>query len=153
MLFRSAGFSWLIRSSGIPVSGAKALVFGNGGAAPAVCLALRRHGALPVVISRSGPDHYGNLSRHRDAEILVNTTPLGMYPENGRAPVDLRDFPACRGVFDIIYNPARTALLLQAEELGIPSANGLPMLVAQACRSSECFTGGHIPDEIGRAHV
>ena len=70
-----------------------------------------------------------------------------MYPHNGAAAVDLRRFPRCEGVLDIVYNPARTALLLQAEELGIPHAGGLSMLVAQAKRSSEQFTGTVIGDE------
>ena len=99
-----------------------------------------------AVISRSGPDNYGNLHRHAGAEVLVNTTPVGMYPGNGAAAVDLTAFPACRGVLDVVYNPRRTALLLQAEELGIPCCDGLPMLVAQAKRAEEHFTGRAIPD-------
>ena len=107
----------------------------------------RRAGAREIaVISRSGPDNYGNLHRHADAEVLVNTTPVGMYPGNGAAPVDLTAFPQCRGVLDVVYNPRRTALLLQAEELGIPCCDGLPMLVAQAKRAEEHFTGRAIPD-------
>ena len=107
-------------------------------------------GAEAVVISRRGEDNYNNLERHRDAGLIVNTTPLGMYPNNGVQAVDLTMFPDCRAVLDIVYNPARTALL-QAEELGIKHAGGLHMLVAQAKRSSELFTGARIDDsEIGR---
>ena len=95
---------------------------------------------------RSGPDNYENLSRHADAEILVNTTPVGMYPGNGTAPVDLNAFPHLTGVLDVIYNPRRTALLLQSEGRGIPCSDGLPMLVAQAKRAEELFTGRPIPD-------
>ena len=76
----------------------------------------------------------------------MNTTPVGMYPGNGAAPVDLTAFPACRGVLDVIYNPLRTALLLQAEALGIPCSDGLPMLVAQAMAAEEHFFGTAIPD-------
>ena len=108
---------------------------------------LERLGAARViVISRSGQDNYGNIQKHADAQIIANTTPVGMYPNNGQAAVDLRVFPHCEGVLDVVYNPARTALLLQAEELGIPRAGGLYMLVAQAKRSSEIFTGSSIPD-------
>ena len=111
------------------------------------CWVLRQMEAKEVlVISRSGENHYGNLDRHADAELIVNTTPVGMYPRNGEVPLDLRLFPNCAGVVDVVYNPARTALLLQAEELGIPHAGGLGMLVAQAKRSSEIFTGSAIPD-------
>ena len=142
------GFCYLVRQSGIPVAGKKALVLGSGGASVTVCAALSDLGASQVVvISRSGPDNYQNLDRHADAELIANTTPLGMYPNTGAAAVDLRQFPRCTGVFDIVYNPARTALLLQAEALGIPCAGGLSMLAAQARRSAEIFTGAQIPDE------
>lgn len=146
------GFESLVRRSSIPVKGKKALVLGSGGASVTVCAVLRALGAASVtVISRQGEDNYENLSRHTDAEIIANTTPLGMFPHTGEAAVDLRDFPRCAGVFDLIYNPARTALLLQAEELNIPCAGGLYMLAAQAKRSSEQFTGKPIPDRaIGR---
>ena len=143
----ACGFETLVKSSGIAVQGKKALVLGSGGASVSVCHILRRLGAKSVtVISRGGADNYENLDRHADAEVLVNTTPLGTYPNNGTAAVDLRIFPRCEGVLDIVYNPARTALLLQAEKLGIPCASGLTMLVAQARRSSELFTGLTIDD-------
>ncbi len=71
----------------------------------------------------------------------MNTTPVGMYPHNGEAVIDLLRFPHCRAVVDLIYNPVRTELLLQAEKLGIPCANGMVMLAAQAIRASEIFTG------------
>lgn len=140
------GFERMLRATAVCPEGKKALVFGSGGASATACDVLGRAGAQVVCISRSGADNYENLSRHRDAQILVNTTPLGMYPNNGAAPADLRAFPHCACVLDVIYNPARTALLLQAEALGIPHAGGLEMLVAQAVRSSEQFTGCTIPD-------
>jgi len=142
------GFESLIRKSGITVAGKKAIVLGNGGASVTVVAVLRALGAQSVtVISRSGEDNYENLSRHYDAGIIVNATPVGMYPKNGDSIVDLSCFKNCSGVLDIVYNPARTALLLQAEELGIPCAGGLYMLVSQARRSSEIWTGSTIPDE------
>ncbi|MBR1456756.1 MAG: shikimate kinase, partial [Oscillospiraceae bacterium] len=143
------GFRLLIRRCGIDVGGKKAIVLGSGGASVTVCDVLREQGARSVtVISRGGKDNYENLDRHADAQIVVNTTPLGMYPNTGRAAVDLRRFPACEGVLDVVYNPARTALILQAEALGIPCASGLYMLVAQAKRSSELFTGRSIDDAV-----
>ena len=141
------GFLYMVRSSGIDPAGKKALVLGSGGASVTVKAALEQLGADVTVISRSGPGDYDHLDRHADAQIIANTTPVGMYPHNGAAAVDLRLFPQCEGVLDIVYNPARTALLLQAEELGIPHAGGLSMLVAQAKRSSEQFTGTVIGDE------
>lgn len=142
------GFLYMVRRSGIQPAGKKALVLGSGGASVTVKAALEQLGASVTVISRSGPDNYANLDRHADARIIANTTPVGMYPHNGTAAVDLRQFPHCEGVLDIVYNPARTALLLQAEELGIPCAGGLSMLVAQARRSSELFTGAVMDDGV-----
>ena len=109
---------------------------------------LKSLGAQDVtVISRRGENNYDNLYLHSDAELIVNTTPVGMFPKNGEQAADLRLFPKLKAVLDVVYNPDRTALLLQAEELGIKSCNGLYMLVAQAKRSSELFTGEEIPDE------
>lgn len=142
------GFEALVRHSGIAVAGKKALVLGNGGAAASICVVLQELGAAVTVISRGGEDNYFNLYRHEDAGIIVNTTPLGMYPNNGAAAVDLRAFPKCSGVLDVIFNPARTALLLQAESLGIPCAGGLYMLVAQAKRSSELFCGAEYDEGV-----
>lgn len=149
------GFSLLLRSSGIDPSGKKVLVLGSGGASVMACTVLEDLGARQVlVISRHGENNYDNLDRHADAELIVNTTPVGMYPHNGEAAVDLSRFPACIGVIDVVYNPARTALILQAERLGIPCASGLKMLVAQAKRSSEQFDGRKIPDsEVDRIEV
>lgn len=146
------GFESMIRKNGIDVRGKKALVLGSGGASVMAVAVLKALGAESVtVISRSGEDNYDNLDKHADARIIANTTPVGMYPNNGQAAVDLRRFPRCEGVLDVVYNPERTALLLQAEKLGIPRAGGLYMLVAQAKRSCELFTGQTIPDsEIDR---
>ena len=140
------GFLSLVRHSGVDVRGKKALVLGSGGASVTVCAVLRSLGAEVVVISRSGEDNYQNLHRHADASIIANTTPVGMYPHNGQRPVDLAAFPGCEAVYDIVYNPERTALMLQAEALGIPAFGGLHMLVAQAKSASELWQGKTIPD-------
>ena len=141
------GFTYMLRRSGVNPAGTKALVLGRGGASVTVQSVLRGLGAQVVVISRTGADNYDNLSRHKDARLIVNATPVGMYPNNGISPIDLAAFPACEGALDLIYNPARTAFLLQAEALGIPHENGLSMLAAQAKRASELFTGKSLPDE------
>ena len=142
-----AGFSWLLRHAGAQVRGRKALVLGDGGAAATVRAVLREAGAAPIVtISRRGEDNYETLDRHADAFLIVNTTPLGMYPQNGAAAVDLKRFPACRCVLDLIYNPARTQLMLQADALGIPAFGGLGMLVEQARAAAERFLGQAISD-------
>lgn len=142
-----AGFRHIVKSSGVDIAGRKTLVFGTGGASLSVIAALEDMGAGPIVnVSRTGENNYGNLDRHRDAQVLVNTTPLGMFPDTGKAPVSVADFPACKAVFDVVYNPQRTAFLMEAERLGIPCAGGLGMLVAQAKASAEQFAGHPIPD-------
>ena len=143
----AAGFLAIARRAGIEFRDKKVLVLGTGGASVMVQTVARGEGARQVtVVSRSGPDNYENLSRHADTDIVVNATPVGMYPHNGAAPVDLRDFPRCTGLLELIYNPVRTALMMQAEELGIPCCSGLPMLVAQAVRAEEHFFGRAFPD-------
>ena len=146
------GFENLIVHNGIEVKGKKALVLGTGGASVTAQAVLKNLGASEVVvISRKGEDNYENIAKHADAEIIAHTTPVGMYPNNGKAAVDLTQFPKLSGVLDVVYNPARTALLLQAEKLCIPCAGDLYMLVSQAKRSCELFTGKSIPDsEIDR---
>ena len=146
------GFAQMVRRSGIAVAGRKCLVLGSGGASRTVRTVLGDLGAAEIVtVSRNGPDNYTNLGRHADARVIVNATPVGMFPHNGVSPVDLAGFPRLEGVLDLIYNPARTGLLLQAEARGIPCLNGLYMLVAQAKQASELFRGVRIGDgEIGR---
>lgn len=143
----AAGFCWMAERAGICFQGRKAVILGSGGASLTAQAMAKKLGAREiVVVSRSGADNYGNLDRHADAEIVVNTTPVGTYPNTGAAPVDLAVFPRCAGVLDVIYNPRRTALLLQAEALGIPCSDGLPMLVAQAKAAEEHFFDKAIPD-------
>lgn len=137
-----AGFIYMMRRAGISVSGKKVLMLGSGGASLAVGAALEDMGAREVVtISRSGENNYTNLHIHADADVIVNTTPVGMYPNGGKSPVDLSVFPHLSGVADIIFNPAVTRLMFDAEQRGIPTAGGLSMLVAQAAEASYRFCG------------
>ena len=136
----AAGFCFMARRAGIAFAGKKVLVLGSGGASRTAVACAKDLGAREVVvISRTGENNYANLDRHADADVVVNATPVGMYPYNGAAAVGLTAFPACAGVLDLIYNPRRTALLLQAEALGIRCSDGLPMLVAQAKAAEERF--------------
>ena len=141
------GFDGMITASGIDVRGAKALVLGNGGASLTVCKVLRDRGAKEILVfDRAGAIPYSDLPLHSDADIIVNATPVGMYPNNGVSLVDLSQFPRCRGVMDLVYNPRRTALTLDAEARGIPCLTGLYMLVAQAAKALEYFTGSPAED-------
>ena len=136
------GLQYALHRAGISLSGRKVLILGSGGASLAAKAAAEIEGARDIiVISRSGPDNYQNISRHRDADVLINTTPVGMSPNNGVLLVDPKDFPHCAGVADMIYNPLRTAFLMRAEALALPCTGGLPMLVAQAAAAEELFTG------------
>ena len=135
------GFCHMLDISGIKVSGKKAMVFGTGGASVTVCAVLRDRGVRELAVISIEDNTPENLAKHTDTEIIVNATPVGMYPHNGKSPVDLSLFPKCEGVLDVVYNPARTKLLLDAEERGIASCGGLTMLVAQAAKAFEFFTG------------
>ena len=142
------GFSSMVKKSQLDVAGKKVLVLGSGGASNTVVAVLKELGARVVIISRSGEDNYTNLHLHSDAALIVNTTPVGMYPNTGVSPVSLDLFPNLEGVLDVVYNPARTQLLLEAEQRGLVTENGLWMLVAQAKESAEYFTGNPIDDSV-----
>lgn len=147
------GFRYLVRDSGLQVTGKKVLVLGSGGASNTAAAILQELGAKVVIISRTGENNYENLDLHADAAVIVNTTPVGMYPDTGRSPLSLDGFPALEGVLDVVYNPARTRILLDAERRGLVAVNGLEMLVAQAKQSAEWFTGTKIDDAvIARIH-
>ena len=143
-----SGFRTMVSASRIHVSGKKVLILGSGGASNTAAAVLKEMDANVIVISRSGENRYENLHQHTDAVLIVNTTPVGMYPNTGVSPVDLSVFPNLEGVLDVIYNPSRTKLLLQAESRGLVALNGLLMLVAQAKEAAEYFTGTPISDEI-----
>ena len=142
-----AGLKYAIARAGIGLSGKKVLILGSGGTSKTAHAVAEDLGAREIfVISRSGEHNYQNLSRHADAQVIINTTPVGMFPHNGQAPLSLAQFPELGGVVDVVYNPLKTALLLEAEALGIPHTNGLPMLVAQAKAACEVFLQKSIPD-------
>ena len=142
------GFCATLRRGGVDPAGRRCLVLGSGGTSLTARQALLDLGAASVDrVSRRGALNYETVYDRQDAEIVVNTTPVGMYPNNGAAPLDLSRVPALRGAADVVYNPLRTAFLLQAEALGVPRAGGLPMLVAQAARAARLFTGRPVEEE------
>lgn len=131
------GFAKLVEAVGGVVEGSKCVVLGTGGAGATAMAVLQRMGAGSVVgVSRTGADNYENLERHADALMVVNATPVGMFPKCDEAPVDLAVFGQCRAVIDLIYNPSPTKLLSQAERLGIRNVGGMAMLKAQAEKAS-----------------
>ncbi len=142
------GFLAMVGSSGLDVAGKKALVLGSGGASCTAVAVLEQLGSRVTVISRRGENNYQNLHLNEDAALIVNTTPVGMYPNVGISPLELSRFPQLEGVLDVVYNPARTQLLLDAEKRGIVAINGLLMLVAQAKEAAEWFLDAKISDTV-----
>lgn len=145
------GFIAMARHSGIDFNGANVIILGAGGAAAASAYGARQLGAASVryaVRSPKAPDQLpiGETSLYQDCEILVNATPVGMYPLLKDKPLDISALPHLRGVLDCIYNPIRTNLVLDAQALGIPAEAGLRMLAAQAVRASELFRGCTLDD-------
>ena len=134
------GFSKLAAYTNINFKGKKVAILGSGGTSATAHAVVSDEGAKSILtVSRSGPVNYENIHEHRDLDIIINTTPVGMYPNNGAAAIDLTPFPVLRGVIDVVYNPLKTALILQAESMGIPCTGGLYMLVVQAAVAEELF--------------
>lgn len=142
------GLIYLAKRAGVDMHGKKVVILGSGGTGHTACAAAKELGAAEIaVVSRKGENNYENLaSRHGNAQVLINTTPVGMFPHTGVSPVSLEIFPQLSGVLDVVFNPLRTALIMEAEARGVPCACGLPMLVAQARRAAELFTGQIIGD-------
>ena len=142
------GFHYMLKKSGLDVKHKKVLVLGSGGTSNTATAVLEELGAKVTVISRTGENNYENLDQHRDARVIVNTTPVGMYPNTGTAPVEIEKFDDLEGVLDVIYNPSRTQLLLDGENLMLPTENGLRMLIAQAKQSAELFLSKALDEQI-----
>lgn len=147
------GFMTMVERAGISFAEKNVVILGSGGTSKTACLASKKMNAKKItVVSRTGEVNYDNVYFLSDTEIIVNTTPVGMYPKNGESPVDLSRFPKLCGVVDVIYNPTKTALVFQAEALSVPWVSGLSMLAAQAWRACEIFTGKSLsPDLIDTA--
>lgn len=142
------GFAYMLDSAGIDVNGKIVVIIGDGGASMTARTVAADRGAKEVRILTEKENTPENLPKFSDAEILINTSPVGMYPKNGRSPVPMDNFPKLCGVVDVVYNPSRTAIILDAEERGIPCVSGLTMLVGQAKVASELFTGTKISDDV-----
>lgn len=137
------GMSFALAHAGISLSGRHVVILGSGGTSHTARALAKREGAASVtVVSRSGEVNYSNISELVETEIVINTTPVGMFPHADTSPVDLTVFPRLRGVFDAVFNPLRTRLIEQAENLGVPVASGLLMLTAQAKAAGILFRGG-----------
>jgi len=140
------GMEYALARSGVSLAGKKVLILGTGNTSLTAAYLAERAGAKEIVkISRSGENTYATIGRHADASYIINTTPVGTYPANEDSLIDLSLFPALEGVQEVIYNPFKTRLILQAEARSLAVATGLDMLVGQAYYSAEKFTG-KLPD-------
>lgn len=137
------GFMYQVKESGAEIKGKDVVILGRGGAAKTVSCVCRDMGAKSVRLLTRESNH----ADFYDAEIIVNATPVGMFPDTGKSAVDITKFTRCEAVLDLVYNPANTKIILDAKKMGIKTANGLGMLVAQAKKASEIFTDTEIPDE------
>ena len=143
------GLRSLIHRIGVNLAGKKAVILGSGGTSRTAHAACEALGAgMIVTVSRKGPVDYAALYRdHADAQVLINATPVGMYPNNGASPADISRLPALEGVIDVVYNPDRTPLVLAAQKRGLPAAGGLWMLVMQAVLAAEKFLARPVDTE------
>lgn len=146
-----SGFDYMVHRHGVALKDKKVVVLGNGGAAQAIKAVVRRHQAKEMVVVDVLEDgesiSYDELfASHTDAQVIINTSPIGMYPKVDASPVDLAQFPDCQAVMDVVYNPLTTKLVAQARELGMIGVTGLEMLVAQAKYAVEIFLNTKIDD-------
>lgn len=140
------GFMYMVRESGACVEGKNVVIIGNGGAAKTAFFACEDMGAASVRYLTRKDNTKENIVKFLDAHIVINATPVGMYPDTGVAPVDISLFEKCEAVLDVIYNPSQTKLIQDAKRRRIKTANGLGMLVAQAKRACELFTDESVED-------
>ncbi len=139
-----SGFEYMVNRHGVTLENKKVIVLGNGGAAQAIKAVVKKHNATEMIVVDVVDDgesiSYEELfTSHTDAEVIINTSPIGMYPNVDASPVDLTKFPNCKAVMDVVYNPITTKLVAQARELGMIGVTGLEMLVAQAKYAVEIF--------------
>lgn len=147
-----SGFLYTLKNNNIKITGEKVLVLGNGGAAKAVYAALASLNPKELITVKykeePGVITYEQAATiHADASVIVNTSPVGMYPNVDASPMDIAPYKTLAAVVDIIYNPTTTKLLAQAKDRGITAVNGLEMLVAQAKYAVELFLDTEMPDE------
>lgn len=147
------GLKSLIVRLGIPIYGKKVLILGTGGTSKTATTVVEDMGAKEIItVSREKKDNaisYAEaVSMHGDADVIINATPLGMYPKVEETPIEVDKFNKLSGVVDVIYNPLRTKLVLSAQKMGIKAGCGLYMLIAQAVRASEIFTGEKYDDGV-----
>ncbi len=146
------GMRYAIDALGISLKAKRVAILGSGGTSKTAQYVARTAGAEEVkVVSRSGEYNYEALYGDNSAEVIINTTPVGMFPDIDGSPINISRLTHVEGVFDAVYNPLTTALVRRAREAGIAAGNGLGMLVKQGVKSYEYYTGKAVPDYVTRA--
>ena len=158
-----AGFAYLMKSHDISAKGKNVLILGTGGTSNTTAAVCRDMGSAAIFKATRKPDPakseqnlltYAQAKEHKEIEIIINTTPLGTYPNVGQMAIDPAQFPNLEAVLDVVYNPFKTEIILRAEELGVPAYSGFEMLVAQAVFAAEHFLSQQINhEEIRRVHA
>lgn len=152
------GMSMLIKHANIDITDKKVAILGTGGTSKTSLAVAKALGAREIIrVSRSAREDAVSYSQlyenHKDVEIIINTTPTGMFPSIFDSPVDLSCFKKLSGVIDAVYNPLRTTLILESRKRKISAEGGLYMLVAQAVRASEIFIDKSYDDaELSRVY-
>ena len=142
------GFQYLLRRMKESVAGAKVIILGSGGTSKTVSAVCSDMGAASIIrVSRAQAPTFDDLDRYPDADVIINTTPVGMFPNMDQTLIHIERFPRCRSVVDVIYNPLATRLIQEARAAGKNAGNGLPMLAAQAKAAAELFLGKELPAE------
>lgn len=147
------GFLYMVKKHNVHMANKKVLIIGNGGASAAIQAVVKHEQAKEIlivdVVKGNGAITYDEMfCNHLDAQVIINTSPIGMYPRIGNAPIDITMFHMCEAVMDVIYNPILTRLCLEAKERGIKHVNGLEMLIGQAKQAVEFFLNKKIPDDV-----
>lgn len=148
------GLKELIEYNKIEISGENVLILGTGGAAQMAVTLMEDMGAKEILIASRTPKEgarnigYSDIKSHPEINVVINATPVGMYPNVDNSPISLEDVPNCRGIIDIVANPVRSKLVLEALDKGIKAAGGLRMLVAQAIKAYEIFKENSSDEEM-----
>lgn len=143
------GMAYALKKAGIDPQGKNVLILGTGGTSKTATYLAEKENARSVTkVGRRSEVNYENVYDRSETQVIVNTTPVGMFPNVNEKPLDLSRFPNLSGVFDCIYNPKTTLLIEQAKRLGVPCANGLLMLIEQARKAEEYFLQKPLPETL-----
>ena len=145
------GMEYALAQAGISLNGKNVLILGTGGTSRTAAYVAEKLGAKSIIkAGRNSEINYDNVYDRKETEVIINTTPVGMFPDADKVPLSVEKFPRLTGVFDCIYNPSETLLVKRAKENGVNAANGILMLIEQARKAEELFLGKPLPETLSR---